>query len=332
MTSVQFFRKANLQFQHQRLRFAFSGSSIKQSLDYVEKCIDRLEKLLHQVDRVTVHSRTLEASRTPAKIIFSAEVAFWRRALQMYTLLTKAVKCSCRTFHVFHLLLQPKSGDEVSLRMRISPGDSLSTPTTVAWGQKQVRIQLDTKARPVQISPLRPGPQHNPQGQFHGQSSGLQSGYISVVTGNKVRASGSMKATQPQASSVPNEISDLCRTMSSCDPFARCLSVLVDYSDGSKYSVNSEFVTPGDSTEQTLSQLLEPSHNNTPALLERYDLALLLANSYLQLYPTPWLGQPLTGETIRIPLGSAGSYKYDRPLLAISLVHTDASAEGSPDR
>lgn len=123
-------------------------------------------------------------------------------------------------------------------------------------------------------------------------------------------------ATQSQ--SMPRDvIKNLCRTMESCGMRSKCLGLLVDANQGDQYQVSSQPEQKVVADEITLRELLHSGRRPRVSRAQRFQIALKIASSHLQLHSTSWARRHWESGDVRFPqVGpNAADVLLDRPFL-----------------
>jgi hypothetical protein len=121
---------------------------------------------------------------------------------------------------------------------------------------------------------------------------------------------------QPQ--STPRDvISNLCHTMESCGMRSECLGLLVDSTQGDQYQVSSQPEQKVVAGEITLWEILHRDHKPRVSRAQRFQIALKVASSHLQLHSTSWARRHWESGDVRFPqIGKAGDILLDRPFVS----------------
>jgi hypothetical protein len=125
-------------------------------------------------------------------------------------------------------------------------------------------------------------------------------------------------ATSQPRSTSRDVISNLCHTMQSCGMQSECLGLLVDASQGDQYQVSSQPEQKVVAGEITLREILHSDHKPRVPRAQRFQIALKVASSHLQLHSTSWARRHWESGDVRFPqIGkNAGDILLDRPFVS----------------
>ena len=123
--------------------------------------------------------------------------------------------------------------------------------------------------------------------------------------------------SQPHATSQ-DVINDLCHTMGSCGMRTECLGLLTDATRGDQYQVSSQPEQKVAAGEITLREILHRDHKPKVSRAHRFQIALKVASSHLQLHSTSWARRHWESGDVRFPqIGkTAGDILLDRPFVS----------------
>jgi len=143
------------------------------------------------------------------------------------------------------------------------------------------------------------------------------SGAISEPSFKKTKPCPADPASQSQSISL-EVIKNLCRTMESCGMRSECLGLLVDANQGDQYQVSSQPEQKVVAGEITLRELLHPDHRPRVSRAQRFQIALKIASSHLQLHSTSWARRHWESGDVRFPqIGAkAADVLLDRPFVS----------------
>lgn len=139
-------RKANLEFQTQRIRFALGESSRNKLFNELAHYNQRLRDLLETHDRLTALRSTGEKRRTEISCRVLSQ--FWRHASTLYTLLARAWCCECETSHHANLLLQHRTTSAAEFKILFLSSKAASNPGPGAWKCQETHFKLLTDETP----------------------------------------------------------------------------------------------------------------------------------------------------------------------------------------
>jgi hypothetical protein len=125
----------------------------------------------------------------------------------------------------------------------------------------------------------------------------------SVVTepSLKKRKPSTIVAANHSQSMSRDVIKNLCRIMESCGMQSKCLGLLVDKHQGVQYQVISQPEQKVIAGETTLQELLHADHKPRVSRAQRFQIALKIASSHLQLHSTSWARRHWESRDVRFP-------------------------------
>jgi hypothetical protein len=143
------------------------------------------------------------------------------------------------------------------------------------------------------------------------------SAVVSEPSLKKTKPSPAEPAAQSQSISL-DVIKNLCRTMESCGMRSECLGLLVDANQGDQYQVSSQPEQKVVAGEITLRELLHPDHRPRVSRAQRFQIALKIASSHLQLHSTSWARRHWESGDVRFPQigANAADVLLDRPFVS----------------
>jgi hypothetical protein len=105
--------------------------------------------------------------------------------------------------------------------------------------------------------------------------------------------------------------------MESCGMRSECLGILVDGNQGDQYQVSSQPEQKVVAGEITLWEILHRDHKPRVSRAQRFQIALKIASSHLQLHSTSWARRHWESGDVRFPqIGTAGDILLDRPFVS----------------
>ena len=113
--------RAHAKFQYQRAKLTLTKQGIKDLLDDVQSCLNRLESLLRAVDEVSRLSEQLDQPALPIHSRLEI-LSYPKEAIRIYDLLVSSLGCNCPTPHFAHVLLQQQA--QVVMQMRMFSGSN----------------------------------------------------------------------------------------------------------------------------------------------------------------------------------------------------------------
>ncbi|THX22207.1 hypothetical protein D6D12_09352 [Aureobasidium pullulans] len=258
-------------YKWEQHKFSSRAAPRAEAFGKVEQQLNTLRNLLVENDETT-EIRALAArswSRTPA-----GHITFWKHAQTAYRLITKSWCCTCRYDHRADLALLRYSSESIYLDIDFLFSQDADTTKVYPWSRLTTRVSkhdrqsgnaVDTASRSVDVLPnmaMRPS-----------------------VT------STSQLVSPPDPTNALAGIADLCHEMSDSNSNDRWLGLLVDQHCADQYCV---FLSGCSSSVPTgkpfvnLETLLTTPHLK-PDRRVRYEIALIIVSSHLQLHSSSWL-------------------------------------------
>ena len=132
--------KANLEYQTQRIRFAFGQSSRNKLFDELSDYNKRLRDLLDTQDRLTA----VRSTGKKGKIQLSGRVLsqFWRHASSLFSLLARAWQCECQTSHRANLLLQHRTTPAATFKILFLSSEDRESQAPGLWSWQETQLKL----------------------------------------------------------------------------------------------------------------------------------------------------------------------------------------------
>lgn len=139
------------------------------------------------------------------------------------------------------------------------------------------------------------------------------------------------KTSEPVSASS-EAIKNLCHTMELCGMKSECIGMLVDANQGDRYQVSSQPEQKILTDEVTLSEILRQGHKPRVVRAQRFQIALKIASSHLQLHSTSWTRKHWESRDVRFPRAGPGvaDILLDRPFVSANFEPTLPSASRSP--
>jgi hypothetical protein len=133
----------------------------------------------------------------------------------------------------------------------------------------------------------------------------------------KSRPSTLSAASKPLPPS-PDVIKNLCHTMESCGMQSECLGLLVDANQDDQYQVSSQPEQKVVAGEITLREILHRDHKPRVSRAQRFQIALKIASSHLQLHSTSWARRHWESGDVSFPQigNNATDILLDRPFVS----------------
>ncbi|KAK0614454.1 hypothetical protein B0T14DRAFT_570391 [Immersiella caudata] len=296
---------------------------------------DRLEKLLQMNDHLSALQTARQKATANATASATALVDFWRHADRLYTTLSRSWGCSCVHSHCARLALEHRTNSEKEFRLLVSYGPAIPTAVTGSSGKwklcsLKIKAQSAEKLQPVErvreALPPASIPSSDPQHRTAVPSKPALRGGNRSRPDQKQRAQGQLVPIITVTLALPNgrlpdidnegRIPDLCSRLSHLDTSSTESTGFLDATDTRYYVYPEQSMVPGTSGPvATLAQFLS---QNPPARLsrkQRYNVALDIASSFVQLMATPWIDRSLNKGAIEF-CQKAGGAQLGPPLVA----------------
>ena len=149
-------------------------------------------------------------------------------------------------------------------------------------------------------------------------------------------ANSKTQTLQQQQSSVTvfRAISELCLAMSTCGMKSICLGSLNDHDAGRQYSVFSQPEQKIAAGETTLHDVLHASDKPRLKRSERFQVALAVSSSHLQLHSTRWARKQWEAVDIRFPKSHEkdSGIMFDKPYVSADFNEARPGVEQAPSK
>ncbi|WPH03870.1 Hypothetical protein R9X50_00675300 [Acrodontium crateriforme] len=308
--------RANFKFQAKRVKYSFSGATRDILLDQIEKYNGTLESLLATNDRVSALAQI--TSKAAPRSMASKIVQYWRHADRIFTLMTEAFKCHCKSMHYANLWLSHRPAGTVDMSMVLKFSQGIVSIDKQPWKERPLQIKLAGKASQ----------------SSQGAICTLASSKANLLSMNSTLLSAStitksVNLTSPSVSSITLNMSSvvsnstlsnlkhkgLCQSVCGHNEDGSCIGCLIDDDNDANYTVLLTTTLPDASTSITLADALTSRPPMSRA--QRYAIALTLASSHLQLHSTPWLSQEWRIQDVHLPVSLSPTRKvlYNEPYL-----------------
>ncbi|THY76891.1 hypothetical protein D6C86_02375 [Aureobasidium pullulans] len=244
-------------YKKERLKFTHRATPRTAALQKVDTQLGRLRRLLAQNDEIA-ELRAAKTTRTRSKNV-EFLTNFWRHAQVAYMLIHDAWCCRCRSDHRGDLGLLRRSATSFQLDIDFLFSQNASPAGAHPWSRLTTRILKEDSNLVISA---------------HLLDNSIAT--VSVATG--------LPPGLPR-------ISDMCYAMSAPNTYDRCLGMLADAQGVEKYRVFLEgngAQKSADGRFMSLGALLNIGPGK-PGRKERYEIALVLASSHLQLHSSSWL-------------------------------------------
>ncbi|KAL1646286.1 hypothetical protein SLS58_003242 [Diplodia intermedia] len=316
---------ARIEFEYVRLKISTSSAERNETLKRVERYNEQLSKLLQGCDEVSAMEKSQLARKGNGRLDPKL-TDFYRHADQLYTMLSKAWRCTCKNQHSIQLQLQHRRTAEYNFTVFFIFGQSIPAPNP-QWTWRETKIMMIEQATSRQNLQTASGLLLGPAPAVTTASSVVPK--ESSASGFRIRGSAKRRKVEidPQTptnamasapkkrvgfadppgnsasvralSSPPvsqsglrppidDEITNLCSFMASST--LTYFGVLRHHHE--EYSVYPA-LTPQAATDPrdtvTLRSLLDKSLGISLSRKQRFFIGLTLASSYLQLHSTQWL-------------------------------------------
>ncbi|KAK4141398.1 uncharacterized protein C8A04DRAFT_14094 [Dichotomopilus funicola] len=311
-------------YQLYRMQFTLGETTRKRLFDEIKSYNDRLRNLLETTSAMSQAQKSRDTAR---KVREDALVCgLWKRADQLYSVLSEAWNCNCRKHHHAHMMLQDRHRPSPEPHFRLMlwsssphlPSDQTPQPLFCRPVRVEISNELNiTGTVPITVdatTALRPGtsPAHRtatplrPSTASSKQQKQFLRARVPLITTTLTennpnpRTEAHELAQREHQQQVP-QISSLCITLrQKPSPPTRCHGYLLDavgtkryYLHAIDHAADTENSTPSNSnpskpTAITLETILRDS--KTPLTrLQRFSLAVTVASSFIQFAGTPWL-------------------------------------------
>ncbi|KAJ3537898.1 hypothetical protein NM208_g6132 [Fusarium decemcellulare] len=276
-------------FQLYKIKFSNAESARKRLLSDFKNYNDKLEKLLdfNDEDIRLVQERDIMAQQTSIDLVICS---FWKQATKLFRALASAWNCRCETTHGAELMLQHRTSRHAEFYITFTRFDCDSSE----WSICRTRIsESDTvpAAQLHQTDQIQEATSFQPPD--HRKLLPRRSAMKSSTASNCVQLlqkspSITLTCAPPSAQfGITQEISILCTALSTSD--GSCYGFVKEEDCRFYiYSLSRQVMTSSPSFA-TLGQILRGDIVPQPTRRQRYELALILASSFLQLLTSSWL-------------------------------------------
>ncbi|KAK0631100.1 hypothetical protein B0T17DRAFT_488289 [Bombardia bombarda] len=289
-------------FQLYRVKFSNGETVRKRLFGELQEYNDKLERLLDSSDSET-RLVTQRKALAEGVAIEAAICSFWIHARRLFKVLTSALDCPgpCQD-HGANLVLQHRTSKKPEFQVTFTKAANLavSSPNPILqWEIQRTKIlESDEETAAAEmfkesVSILEDLPRSVP---LHRQPRQIKSSFATKKESNTTGTSTSRStATTMGSTPKPNlaHISNLCADLSQHQTWAQgsCCGYLLEAKSKRRYYVHP--ISRQHTTTQpsvTLDQILRGGVS-LPRLsrTQRYNIALTLASSFLQLLGSPWL-------------------------------------------
>ncbi|RSL54255.1 hypothetical protein CEP54_010006 [Fusarium duplospermum] len=279
-------------FQLYKIKFS-NGESVRRALlsDF-KGYNDKLEKLLHSNDEDTrlVQQRDTLTQKTAIDL---AICNFWKQAVKLFRALASACDCRCHTTHGAELMLQHRTAKDTEFHITFTKFDSDSSEwnicrTRISESDDAVAAELHKTVQILETTPFRPPDHRKLRPGRSAMKSSTASTCVQVV---QKPPSITLTCAPPSAGfGITQKISILCTALDKTKG-SYCGFLSEEDSRFYVYTVSSQ-VTTSPPTFATLEQILRGDACPQPTRRQRFDLALVLASSFLQFLDSSWLPTP----------------------------------------
>ena len=295
----------------------------------------KLSEFLQHEERKSSTVGSISARKLRVGIKNSSLSLFWKSAERLYALVEQAWCCTCRDHHTADMVLQhPSKFDEIQFRILFTSASRPSLVPTATWKRREMDILVVEKQVSKSVKDQRfPIKLLNESaGGTLRFGSGKQKSKTSRGL-SLMMQTANLLALPPMQ---PEEIKDLCRTISTRARSGSCLGALVDQDRHfSMYSRTSKLQKDLDGTvlqEITLEQLLRnPPANFRLENRQKYLIARSIASAYLQLHASPWIGSDWRRKEIYFWYDATNCKLYEQPQISSRCIKTKTSASASHD-
>jgi hypothetical protein len=321
-------RQANQKFQfRRRVKFSMSKKKIQSYLEELDDCIKQLE-------RFTDKSERLETYRKASKPSFAKKILqIQAYARQLHEVLVQSWTCSCRSAHAANLQLEQRLAGAALQPMRKYSGmkDDITqfnvsfSSTSSPWSWQEAHIKVIGHSTPDST----PGRTLSPASTLK-LSKSVSFGSTAMSPVSRVTTSMSIQSSISSISSMTlmgsDEVDDICSVIHQHHSSAPCIEFCLDKDgklcggyplDDSNTTTKANSLTKSSGVEMiSLEDLLHPhalpGRGFRPlSKRQRYQLAVNLASSTLQLYSTPWFKDEWTKKDILFRRLDSGTHIVD---------------------
>ena len=339
------FLENKVEYEGARLKFACDKRGREEIIQHLQRCNEKLNKLLDRSDQVATLQQLKTVAVSPKAV--KTLLQYWQHADRVYALLYQSWACPCKASHCAHLWLQHQTSATFEFRVLVlfAPR-GLNTNSLPPWEQQGLQIRAGMKVNdlkqivvPAALTPPPARPLPKPTsilrrrgGLKHSEARGTSSatGSVLLTSANNCNTSQTpcqamvKKARIAQPDSSPasvasaQEIIDLCNAMTNCGMQAALIGSLTDRLKGCTYTVSSQPEQKVASGETTLHAILQKPHTIRLPRSERFQIALKVASSHLQLQSTRWARKHWQADDVRFPCHGSSQelVLLDRPYVS----------------
>lgn len=307
------------------MKFGFGRANRAKLFEEFARYNARLRELLDTNDR----SATLKQSRLQLKNSAVKKVFWklWRHAASLHEILSQAWCCQCKHLHLACLALHHESNIEhieFSICFLYSPS---LTAEGCPWSSKDVNAQHVNRDGGVSLVATQDSVAQPSAPTVSSKSSIRKPNLPPLPSRHKVSWANPPSAADstPQATE-PTVITDLCSTISTCDP-ANNVFGLLEGDEDSYVLQNGAKTKPfgGAYKMVSLESLMNGSSGLKMDRRQRYQIAFTLASSHLQLYPSPWLHSHWSKKNIIFNVNTLNLYLHDLDPYMLRAVSTQTA-------
>ncbi|KAF2401726.1 hypothetical protein EJ06DRAFT_528881 [Trichodelitschia bisporula] len=304
--------KTNLEYEFHRLKASFGKAERAKLFGEISHYNLRLKELLDTSDEIS-SLRATRRNTTKDLSLVKGLSTFWRHATNVFRLVYKAWKCDCSSHHRINLLLEHRTTiSEIRFNLLLLYAQNLPERKDGCWRSLEAHISLveglSTSISEVSLIGLRSKSEttfeRRPRSNLRSYTNEPSFSKTSTMIDSTElpppaavqKPSVAWEITPPPSrgasflESDASEISNLCHSIMTCGTQEKCLGFV--RTDEHCYVLNPVAMgsSPLDESDAvTLGNLLRKDLNFKLTRKQRFQVALTLASSQLQLDSTPWL-------------------------------------------
>ncbi|KAF5005212.1 hypothetical protein FDECE_8333 [Fusarium decemcellulare] len=307
-------RKDGREFQAYKLKFCNGESARKRLFSRFEAYNDKLKILLESSDE---DSRLLQQREAAASTTIDPEVCnVWKQAAKLFRAVTSALNCHCQATHTANLMLQHRTSREKEFHIAFTTYDSSNWSIFKTKILERDEATAAQRRETIQVLEAVPTPQPNHRGST-ARNLGIKSRAPTTCT-TTIQMTPSLTLTCAQPTTqfkITQEISILCTALNQVEQSC-CGYLQGDQCRFYVYTLSQQNTTISP-ISVTLGQILQGGILPRPTRTQRYNLALILASSFLQLLDSEWFpSSPRKTDIIFETYPNDSSVvKLDQPLL-----------------
>jgi hypothetical protein len=277
-----------------RLKFSFNEQVRKELFAQLEKCNQRLEKLLSMSDVISALQIPVSADKRQNSTLEKVFKTVRKKSDHLFKALQKAWQCSCQQYHFANLRLEHRTRSETCFEVIlifVSPSSQVAAP----WSWKELQCaqtmcgsSLPPKLVKPSISQSSPRRSCTPAPVVSPNSTKRKKVYFTTPITTVARIESAIQL-EPSLK--------LCELLGD-EECGKCMGIIGH--DDETYHLHpfKKRKRPDHNGPLTLDHILSTDGERNLTRRERYSIALLLASSVAQLQFTPWLTTYITKKDI----------------------------------